>query len=58
MPYFKVSLTNVIIEADNDENARLGFANYVSTDCGIENFEVEQTKLEDGQDADYTENSQ
>lgn len=55
MPYFKVSLDNVIIEAKNETDARIGFANYIASDCGISNFTVEQLTKKGSVKVDYTE---
>lgn len=56
---FKVSCTNCIIEAENDEQARIGFANYMQ-EIGIECFKVEKLSEEEvkqmneeGADADW-----
>ena len=59
--YYRVSCENCIIEADDDEQARIGFANYMQ-EIGIECFkvkpltdkEMKQMKKDD-QEADWTE---
>lgn len=61
MKYYRVSCNNCIIEADNDEQARIGFANYMG-DIGMECFKVEELTEEEmgemeenDQEADWTQ---